>query len=90
MPDGDIVLTFTSVTGALHTNSSDRAIGFELCGETQASCRYAIGRVQGQQVVLAGDGGRVTRVRYAWADSPTVNLFDEAPLPAGPFEVGAP
>jgi sialate O-acetylesterase len=88
LPDGSIELTFTGVTGALHTRGSDRAIGFELCGEAEGSCRYAVGRVEGDRVVLAGDGGPATRVRYAWADSPTVNLFDEAPLPAGPFEVG--
>ncbi|HEX4738777.1 MAG TPA: sialate O-acetylesterase [Allosphingosinicella sp.] len=90
LPDGGIELTFTGLTGALHTRSSDRAIGFELCGETEGSCRYASGRAEGDRVVLAGDGRPVTRVRYAWADSPTVNLFDEAPLPAGPFEVGVP
>ncbi|HEX5184494.1 MAG TPA: sialate O-acetylesterase [Allosphingosinicella sp.] len=88
LPDGGIALTFTGVTGALHTRSSNRAIGFELCGEAEGSCRYASGRVEGDRVVLPGDGGQVTRVRYAWADNPTVNLFDEAPLPAGPFEVG--
>jgi sialate O-acetylesterase len=26
-------------------------------------------------------------VRYAWADSPIVNLYDDATLPVGPFEV---
>jgi sialate O-acetylesterase len=88
LPDGSIALTFTGITGTLHTRSSNRAIGFELCGEAEGSCRYAIGRVEGDRVVLAGNGEPVTRVRYAWADSPTVNLFDEAPLPAGPFEVG--
>jgi sialate O-acetylesterase len=27
------------------------------------------------------------RVRYGWADSPIVILFDGAGLPAGPFEI---
>ena len=27
------------------------------------------------------------RVRYGWADSPVVTLFDGAGLPAGPFEI---
>jgi hypothetical protein len=26
-------------------------------------------------------------VRYAWADTPVTNLYDEAMLPPGPFEV---
>lgn len=90
LPDGAVELSFTGVTGALHTRSSDRAIGFELCGAEQASCRYAAARAEGNKVILADDGRPTTRVRYAWADSPTVNLFDEAPLPAGPFEVPLP
>jgi sialate O-acetylesterase len=88
--DGAVELTFTGVTGALRTRSSDGAIGFELCGDADASCRYAAARVSGEQVIVAGDAGPVTRIRYAWADSPTVNLFDEAPLPAGPFEIAVP
>ncbi|HEY1606235.1 MAG TPA: sialate O-acetylesterase [Allosphingosinicella sp.] len=90
LSDGGIELTFAGVTSALHTNSSDRAIGFEYCGEAEGTCRYASGRVEGNRVVLTSDGMPVKRVRYAWADSPTVNLFDEAPLPAGPFEVEVP
>jgi sialate O-acetylesterase len=31
-----------------------------------------------------------TRVRYCWADSPICTLYDEAPLPAGPFEIPVP
>jgi sialate O-acetylesterase len=90
LPDGSIELNLTGITGALHTRSSGIAIGFELCGETQASCRYATARAEGARVILPGDGQPVTRIRYAWADSPTVNLFDDAPLPAGPFEVRVP
>lgn len=90
LPDGGVELAFGGVTGALHARSSGQAIGFELCGAAEGSCRYASARAEGDRVVVAGDGQAVTRVRYAWADSPTVNLFDEAPLPAGPFEVAVP
>ena len=31
---------------------------------------------------------KYTRVRYCWADSPLCNLYDEAGLPVGPFEIG--
>lgn len=86
-PDGGAAVAFADVTGALVARSSDRAIGFELCGANQASCRYAIGRVAGATVTLAGDGKPVSRIRYAWASSPVVNLFDASGLPAEPFEV---
>ena len=85
--DGAIVVTFSDVTSALVTRSSDRAIGFELCGTTDDSCRYAAGRIAGPTVTLAADGLPVRHVRYAWADSPVVNLYDESGLPAGPFDL---
>ncbi len=90
-PDGGVALSFDGVRGgALATRSSDRAIGFELCGPQPGSCRYAAAVVDGQSVVLTGDGKPATRVRYAWADSPVVNLFDAAWQPVAPFEVVLP
>jgi sialate O-acetylesterase len=82
-----IVLSFRGVKGALHAWSGARPLGFELCDLTQDSCRYAEATAEGASVRLADDGRPATRVRYAWADAPVVNLYDEAPLPAGPFEV---
>jgi sialate O-acetylesterase len=83
----DVVLRFTDVTGSLRTRSSAAAIGFELCGPESATCRYALGIVEGNTVRLNGDGKTVTRVRYAWSEFPVVNLFDEAQLPATTFEI---
>jgi sialate O-acetylesterase len=86
----NVVLHFTGVKGALHTNSSDQAIGFELCGTAPGSCRYAAARADGASVVVSGDGKPVARVRYAWADAPATNLADDARLPVGTFEVTVP
>ena len=63
------------------------AIGFELCGDSPGSCRWASGRPQADTVVIAGDGQPVRRVRYAWADAPDTNLSDEDQLPVGTFEI---
>jgi sialate O-acetylesterase len=39
-------------------------------------------------VMLGGpNAAAATRVRYCWADSPVCTLFDEARLPAGPFQI---
>jgi sialate O-acetylesterase len=83
---GDIVIAYKDTGGGLVTYSSDRAIGFEVCaGQT---CRYADARVKGDTVVLPGAGTPdVTRVRYAWADAPFVNLFGADDLPAAPFQL---
>lgn len=82
----DVVVTFKDTGGGLATYSSDRAIGFEVCAA--AACRYAEARVAGDTVVLPGAGTPdVTRVRYAWADAPFVNLFGADDLPAAPFQL---
>jgi sialate O-acetylesterase len=62
-------------------------LGFELCGPTQASCRYASARVNGSSVVIPDDGKSASHVRYAWADYPIVNLYGPERLPVPPFEV---
>ena len=69
---------------------SGRPATFELCGATAGTCRYADARVNGDSVEIAGDGQPVTRVRYAWADYPLVNLYDQDLLPAPVFEVAVP
>ena len=84
---GGVTLTFKDVTGALAPRSGAVAVGFELCGGV---CRFANARAEGDKVMLSGDGQPVDRVRYAWAESPVVNLFDDADLPVGPFDVPVP
>ena len=59
--------------------------GFELCGGTQASCRWALAEIKGDDIVLR-DAGNATRVRYCWGESPVCTLYDSTGLPAGPFE----
>ena len=79
-----IVLSFTK---PLQTLSGSNANAFELCGPPEGSCRYGDARVNGAKVEIAGDGQPVTRVRYAWADYPIVNLYDADMLPVPVFEI---
>jgi sialate O-acetylesterase len=85
--DGSVLIEFDGVTGALRSWSASRVTSIELCAETQASCRYADAVVDGEAVRITGDGSPATRVRYGWADAPVTNLYDDAPLPVGPFEL---
>lgn len=82
-----IVVRFAGVTSAWAAWSSSAAIGFELCGATQESCRYVSGLPKDETVEIDSDGEPATRVRYAWADAPVINLFDAANLPVSSFEV---
>jgi sialate O-acetylesterase len=79
-----VVVTFTKPLQTLNSNS---AIGFELCGPTAGTCRFTYAHVRGNAVELEGDGGPLTRIRYAWADYPMVNLYDLDGLPAPVFEL---
>lgn len=87
--EGDAVsVEFTDATGKLVAYSAARPIGFETCGATAGTCEYAEATIQGQHVLLkSANSGTATRVRYCWADSPVCTLYDEAPLPAGPFQI---
>lgn len=79
----DVIVSFSGVEGAL-VGWSGAPIGFELCAQ---SCRFAAARVEGSKVRVLGDGQPVTRVRYAWADTPVVNLYDAANMTPTSFEL---
>ena len=83
-----VVVSFSDVATRLMTYSAEAPIGFELCGAARGSCRYATATIASDRVVLdAGDFPAASKVRYCWADSPVCTLFDEARLPAGPFQM---
>jgi sialate O-acetylesterase len=90
--DGDtVVVTFADVTRGLVAYGADGPVGFALCGAEPGSCRYATAMIRGDEVVLhAPNAAAAARVRYGWADSPVVTLFDGGGLAAGPFELAIP
>ena len=83
----NVTVEFGGVTGALRSWSGTRLLAFELCAESSGTCRYADAAAEGSTVRISGDGRAATRVRYGWANSPVTNLYDDASLPAGPFEL---
>jgi sialate O-acetylesterase len=83
-----VAVQFDDVTQRLVAYGADGPIGFELCGASQESCRFARARIEDGNVLLTlPDGADPERVRYCWADSPVCTLYDESGLPAGPFEL---
>ena len=82
----DIAIRFADTNGGLRTYSSDTAIGFEVCAKD--TCKYARASAKGDTVTLQGAAtGQVSKVRYAWADAPFINLFSADDLPANGFEL---
>jgi sialate O-acetylesterase len=84
-----VVVTFADTEGKLIAYGASGPVGFELCANDQASCRFVEGRIDGNSVSLQPTAGITpTRVRYCWADSPVCTLYDDRnSLPAGPFEI---
>lgn len=77
-----------AVDSALSLIGGNTALGFELCDEA-LTCHFVPGQLAGRSTVILelGDGQGPARIRHGWADSPILNLYDEAGLPAGPFEL---
>lgn len=85
--EGDAIrLRFSGVEGGLLAWSGVGPIGFELCGHEGRDCRLVAAKIEGDSVVIA-DGRGAEVVRYAWADSPRVNLYDGRDLPVPGFEM---
>lgn len=84
---GDVVVTLDQ-PAVVHAGG--RPIGFELCDADEA-CRFVDASVEGSSVRLTVPAGAAAaKVRYAWADSPIINLFGASGLPATPFELTLP
>ncbi|MFT3997150.1 MAG: sialate O-acetylesterase [Asticcacaulis sp.] len=84
----DLIVTFSDAGAGLRTLSSDSAIGFEACDASRL-CRYIPAIASGNRVTLSGANRPGTAfVRYAWVESPIVNLFNSDDLPVTPFEMG--
>jgi len=84
-----VEMTLGDFDGQLLVIGSKDPAGFELCGETQASCHFVRAQLGEGGMVKLEDGApeKATRVRFCWADAPLCNLFDTTGLPVGPFEV---
>lgn len=59
--------------------------GFEIAGADRKFF-WADARINGETIIVSSkDVPKPIAVRYAWADNPTVNLYNGANLPASPF-----
>lgn len=79
-----IRISFDHVHGGLRTKEEELK-GFAIADASKIF-RFAQGKMEGDDVVVWSDKVREpVAVRYAWAENPICNLFNEADLPARPF-----
>ena len=64
-----------------------RPMGFELC-DAGGVCQFANASHRGDHVFLSNPLNTApVKVRFAWSDSPILNLYGQTGLPATPFEL---
>jgi len=81
-----VTISFADVGAGLVVYGAARPIGFEACDRADR-CRFVVAKATKDQVGLDVGPGEVAKIRYAWADSPVVNLYNSEDLPATPFEI---
>ena len=83
--NGAIRLHFTRVGGGLVAKGGSFLKGFVICGANRKFIP-AVATIDGEDVlVFSPEVKEPLAVRYAWADNPDCNLYNQAGLPASPF-----
>ena len=84
-PEGDDVRVWFNHTADGLTAKGGALEGFEIAGEDR-NFVSANARIDGKTVVVSNPDVKDPKyVRYGWANSPEVNLYNSAGLPASPF-----
>jgi sialate O-acetylesterase len=81
----EIVLNFKYVDGGLVAKGGEPLKGFAIAGEDHKFV-WADAKIEGETIVVSSDKvAKPVAVRYAWANNPVCNLYNQAGLPASPF-----
>ncbi len=85
-----IRLTFDHLGGGLVAKGGEKLEGFAVAGE-DGKYVWADAVIEGDSIVVSSPKvEKPANVRYAWADNPVCNLYNQAGLPAVPFRTDAP
>lgn len=80
-----IRIRFQAAGGGLKTRNNEKPKGFTIAG-LDHKFRWAEARIEGDEIVVwHPDIQFPVAVRYAWADNPVCNMYNESGLPAMPF-----
>jgi sialate O-acetylesterase len=84
--EGDkIRVLFKHIGGGIKTSDGGPPKGFAVAGADRKFI-WADARVEGDTVIVwSRDVVHPVAVRYAWADNPQFNLYNQQGLPASPF-----
>jgi len=80
-----IILSFDHVGGGLVAKGDGQLKGFSIAGADRKFV-WADAKIDGNTVVVSSDKvSEPAAVRYAWADNPVCNFYNQEDLPASPF-----
>ncbi len=83
--DDKVILYFDHVGGGLVAAGDEPLKGFAIAGADRKFV-WADAKINGDNIVVSsGAVSAPVAVRYAWADNPVCNLYNEEGLPASPF-----
>jgi sialate O-acetylesterase len=84
--DDKVTVKFKDVGGGLRTVDAAEVQGFAIAGEDRKWVWATAEIVAPDQVAVSSkDVAKPVAVRYAWADNPVCNLYNQAGLPVTPF-----
>ena len=86
VPQTYVVSSLDNINKPLVRNSPNSELeGFAICGADKKWV-WADAKIDGETVLVWSSAvAKPVAVRYAWADNPNVNLYNQAGLPAAPF-----
>lgn len=80
-----VKVKFRTKNSALKVENGKDLLGFAVAGDDKVF-HWAKAKIDGDVVIVSSENvKKPVAVRYAWANNPVCNLFNEAGLPAAPF-----
>ena len=80
-----IILSFNHVGGGLVAKGGAELKGFSIAGKDRKFV-WADAKIDGDKVIVSSEKVDMpVAVRYAWADNPVCNFYNQEDLPASPF-----
>lgn len=84
--EGNIIrIKFSNIEGGLKTRNGEPVKGFSISG-LDHKFQWADAKIEGNEVIVwSKEISNPIAVRYAWAENPECNLYNNADLPTSPF-----
>lgn len=80
-----VKMKFRTENSALKVENGKDLLGFAVAGDDRVF-HWAKAKIDGDIVIVSSENvKKPVAVRYAWANNPVCNLFNEAGIPAAPF-----